>query len=105
MVVDTSLTEAMLQRLAKIDPKCKEGGKDDDPTRLCASWKGAFPEDKTELERLSTDRDLASKCSASKIKEEHPKHRICTTACIQNAIGNYRKKAKAAVDRREESKL
>lgn len=104
MVVDSSLTEAMLQRLSRIPSKYKESGDPDDPTRLCKAWKGALPEDKEELERLVTDDKLAGKLSAGKIKEEYPKYRIYLTTCIQNAIGNYRKKKKNAVETRESSK-
>ena len=104
MVVDSALTEQMLQRLKRIEPQFKESGNDDDPTRLCKAWKGALPEDKVELETLVTDVDMAGKLSAGKIKEEYPKYRIYTTACIQNAIGNYRKKAKKAVESRSASK-
>jgi len=104
MVVDTSLTESMLLRLKRIDSKYKEKGADDDGARLCCSWKGALDEDKIELEKLVTDPDIAGKMSAGKIKEECPKCRIYTAACIQNALGNCRRKAKKAVDDRSESK-
>ena len=95
----------MLQRLAKIDSKFKEKGDEDDNTRLCNSWKGALDADKIELEKIVTDKDMGAKMSAGKIKEEFPKYRIYTTACMQNAIGNYRKKATNAINKREESKL
>jgi len=104
MVVNTTLTTSMLQRLAKIESKYKEKGKEDDPTRLCNSWKGALDDDKLELEKLVTDMDLAGKLSAGKIKEECPKCNIYTTACVQNALGNYKQKAKKAIDDRSESK-
>lgn len=108
MPVDTTLTPAMLARLARIDEKYLEdkveGSDEKDPTRLCKSWLGALPEDKAELEKMVVDPDLAGKMSAGKIKEEYPKYRIYTTACVQNAIGNYRKKCNDAVKKREESK-
>lgn len=104
MVVDTSLTEAMLQRLTRIADKYRESGDLNDPTRLCKLWKGALREDKDELERLVTDIKLAGKLSAGRIKEEYPKYRIYTTGCIQNAIGNYRKKAKKETEDRDTSK-
>ena len=105
MPVDTALTDSMLQRLTKILSKFKEAGAEDDGTRLCNSWKGALNEDKIELEKIVTDKDMGGKMSAGKIKEEYPKFKIYTTACIQNAIGNYRKKAKEAIKKREDSKF
>jgi len=105
MVVNTTLTESMLARLAKIPESFKENGEPGDPTRLVSSWKGALDEDKVELEKIVTDKDLGAAFSATKIKEEYPKFRIYTTACIQNAIGNYRKEAKEIIDDRAESKL
>lgn len=107
MVVDTALTDSiMLQRLSKIKSKYKENGEESDMTRLCNSWKGALSEDKTELERLVTDPDMGLvKAGAGKVKEEHPKFRIYTTPTIQNAIGNYRRKKKEAIEKRSESKL
>ena len=106
MVVDTALTDSMLQRLTKIKSKHKEPGDEADGTRLCNSWKGALAEDKIELEKLVTDPDMGlMKAGAGKIKEEHPKFRIYTTPCIQNAMGIYRKKKKDAVKKRAESKL
>ena len=104
MVVDTTLTESMLQRLAKIDSRFKEDGDADDPTRLVKSWGGALKEDKEELERLVQDDKLAGKLTASKIKEEYPKYRIYLTSCIQCAIGNYRKKKRKAIEKRSQSK-
>jgi len=105
--VDTSLTKAMLNRLTRIDDEHREkapaGGNPKDPSRLCNSWKGALAEDKVEPERFATDPDIAGKLTAGKIREEHPKCRIYTAACMQNAIGNCRKKAKKAVDDREDS--
>ena len=65
MVVNTELTESMLNRLAKIPSKYKESGDEDDKTRLCNSWKGALKEDKIELEKLSTDPDTGGKLTAT----------------------------------------
>ena len=103
MVVDTALSETMLARLAKIDASYKEDGAEDDPTRLVKAWGGALPEDKAELERLVTDEKLAGTCTASKVREEYPKFRIYTTACVQTAIGNARKKKKKAILKRAKS--
>jgi len=105
VTVDTSLTKSMLKRLTRTEDKYKEKSPiENDPTRLCKSWTGALPEDKKELEKMVTDPDIAGKMTAGKIKEEYPKYRIYTTGCIQNAIGNYRKKMKKAINDREESK-
>jgi len=106
MVVDVSpLTEAQKQRLKKIPNNCREDGKEDDDERLCNSWKGALPEDKLELEKLVTDGDLAGKLSSKKVREEHPKFRIYTVACVQNAIGNCRRKVAKAAKERQTSKF
>ena len=105
MPVDTSLTDSMLKRLTKIDSKFREDGDENDPTRLCNAWGGALNEDKLELEKLVTDMESeGGTMGASKIKEEYPKYRIYSTRALQNALGNYRTKAREAIKKRAESK-
>ena len=96
----------MLARLAKIDLEYKEKGAPEDQTRLCNSWRGALPEDKDEvLKMIFESMENGSKLTATKIKDDNPKYNIYTTACIQCAISNYRKKWKSAKEKKDESKF
>lgn len=99
------LTDSMLQRLATIDDKYRQDGDPNDNTRLCNSWRGAIDSDKVELKKIATDVDLAGRLTVSKIRKENPKFSIYTTACMQNAVSNYRRQAKQAIEKREDSKF
>lgn len=106
MVVDTSLTESMLLRLSKIDDQYKEDGDPNDPTRLVKAWGGAPKDEKRELERIVLDaHENKMKLTATIIREDYPKFRIYTTAAVQCAIGNARKKIRKDTESRSKSKL